>query len=289
MAAGYGRDRALGDMSLAPELLMPGGLLRGGEVLREARFRDVNGLVEQRLAETVQASDNPPGFVTRALAAALERIGDETPGPEETAELCVADRRFLMLHLGALLEGSGVWLSGECEECGMRFDFHVDRLALPVVGAGPGYPFARVEAGGSARVFRLPNGGDQEAILDLDDRSALRVLLRRCLVPQDGCEPTGDWVDELGQEGIEAVDEALERVSPAVSTGLLTDCPDCGHRQRTWFDPYLLESCSREGLYREVHVLASTYHWSERQILGLPRSRRRLYLDLIDRSRGVHG
>jgi hypothetical protein len=38
-----------------------------------------------------------------------------------------------------------------------------------------------------------------------------------------------------------------------------------------------------------VHVLASTYHWSERQILGLPRSRRRLYLDLIDRSRGVHG
>jgi len=36
-------------------------------------------------------------------------------------------------------------------------------------------------------------------------------------------------------------------------------------------------------LYEEIHVMALHYHWSEAQILALPRNRRQRYLALIAR------
>ncbi|MGH7392800.1 MAG: DUF6760 family protein [Candidatus Rokuibacteriota bacterium] len=36
-----------------------------------------------------------------------------------------------------------------------------------------------------------------------------------------------------------------------------------------------------ETLYRDVHALAWHYHWSEREILTLPREKRRRYLGLL--------
>ena len=37
-------------------------------------------------------------------------------------------------------------------------------------------------------------------------------------------------------------------------------------------------------LLRETHALALAYHWSEADILGLDRERRRAYLDLLHES-----
>ncbi len=35
-------------------------------------------------------------------------------------------------------------------------------------------------------------------------------------------------------------------------------------------------------LYREVHLMAWYYHWSESDILNMSRLHRRIYLDLLD-------
>jgi hypothetical protein len=44
---------------------------------------------------------------------------------------------------------------------------------------------------------------------------------------------------------------------------------------------------STSELYDEVHTLAWHYHWSEAEILALPRVRRQLYLSRVDRARGM--
>ncbi|WP_158497826.1 DUF6760 family protein [Pseudoxanthomonas suwonensis] len=44
-----------------------------------------------------------------------------------------------------------------------------------------------------------------------------------------------------------------------------------------------------ERLYEETHVLAMHYHWSEPQILALPRSKRQRYLALIARQHPASG
>jgi hypothetical protein len=38
-------------------------------------------------------------------------------------------------------------------------------------------------------------------------------------------------------------------------------------------------------LFREVHILARAYHWSERDLLGLSLPRRRRYLMLLEEDR----
>jgi hypothetical protein len=40
-------------------------------------------------------------------------------------------------------------------------------------------------------------------------------------------------------------------------------------------------------LFEEVHVLALQYHWPERDILALPRGKRRRYLALLARRFGA--
>ncbi len=36
-------------------------------------------------------------------------------------------------------------------------------------------------------------------------------------------------------------------------------------------------------LYEEVHIIAMRYHWSEADILRLPKRKRSIYLDIIAR------
>ncbi len=50
------------------------------------------------------------------------------------------------------------------------------------------------------------------------------------------------------------------------------------------FAAFLLQEMLRGArqVVEEVHALAFHYHWAEQEILALPRSRRRRYLDLID-------
>ncbi|MEQ1895103.1 MAG: hypothetical protein ABL998_21395, partial [Planctomycetota bacterium] len=46
-------------------------------------------------------------------------------------------------------------------------------------------------------------------------------------------------------------------------------------------------AAARRALQEELHVLASTYHWSEAEILALPSDRRRRYVARILADRGV--
>jgi hypothetical protein len=80
---------------------------------------------------------------------------------------------------------------------------------------------------------------------------------------------------------------------PQAEIELDAACPECGHAFAVPFDSarYVLEEMAQgaDGLYREVHTLASHYHWSEAEILAMTGRQRRRYLSLIaeDRGRGA--
>ncbi len=267
---------------------MPGGLLQGSRLARSATFRPLTGRVEQALLEVPEGLDNPPRFVTVVLAAAMESIGGKPVGAEQMTALCVADRQFLMLRLAGLLDGDLLWLTTQCRSCSAPFDIEVSRCSPPVKRAGAGYPVATVDLQGRQVRLRVPTGADQEQIVFLEDEQALRELLICCLVAEDGMAPSSALVDGLSEADIQAIEDALEEASPAVVTRLLAHCPECAHEQIVTFDPYSLVGAVRDTFYQEVHNLALTYHWSEAEILALPRERRRLYLRLTDRARGMY-
>ena len=86
----------------------------------------------------------------------------------------------------------------------------------------------------------------------------------------------------------EKIGSALDDVAADVGTLVVTGCPECGAEHVVAVDPFGLNALRGGHLYREVHALASRYHWSEADILALPRARRRLYLSLLDEEQGRH-
>ena len=97
----------------------------------------------------------------------------------------------------------------------------------------------------------------------------------------------GELPEVLPASDLARIEAALDEVSPWVVTEVAGSCPACGATHPVALDPYVVMRGPASELYDEVHTLAWHYHWSEAEILALPRARRQLYLRLIDRSRGL--
>jgi hypothetical protein len=89
-----------------------------------------------------------------------------------------------------------------------------------------------------------------------------------------------------GADARASVVDALEAVAPVLDLDIGTACPECGARQSVHFDVqfYLLRAIAQERplIAREIHRIASAYGWSLQEILGLRRSERRQFVELIE-------
>jgi hypothetical protein len=269
---------------------LPGGFWHQDELRRDFAFKPINGAVELAVAEGDASS--VPARVTAVLAAALDHIGGEAVTPAMVQGLAVGDRQFLMRQLAVLLDMDALWLNGECLHCGTRFDFPVHQSRFPLKEAGEGFPFAAVETSAGICRFRVPTGADQEvvALID-DDEQAVRLLVHRCLLGAGerlgSRSATGLAEPRFTHADLASIERALEEVAPEVGMAAQVVCPDCGTTNVVALDPYICLNRSAAVLFTEIHTLAANYHWSEKEILGLPRARRQRYLDLIDRARGM--
>jgi len=244
------------------------------------------------LAEAGREAPCLPDAVTRALAATLASLAGGPATHERIEALCVADRQFLMRELQIHCGSGSFWLDATCRECGARFDFRVDLGAMPVQEAGAGFPFARLRWRGRDWVARLPTGADQAWLAradetDPDAGEALEHrLVRRLLREGDPCgAPVDATTDLAGVAGL--VDDALDAVAPAVVACLAAACPECRAVNAVPVDSYGLLGRGADDLLDEVHAVATRYHWSESDILRLPRARRRAYLDRIADDVGI--
>ena len=179
-------------------------------------------------------------------------------------------------YFGHALEG---WTS--CPQCGEKLEFKMDGRVLaeqpqsqhaePIVIHG--------------QTFRLPTSRDlARAALERDtaadpDAAAVR-LLRVCRL--DGGDDAGQTWSE---EELEEAGEKMAAADPLAEIILNFQCPVCEATCHESLDlpTFLwaeLEALARR-LVMDVHALASAYGWSEREILALSDTRRRLYLEMV--------
>jgi hypothetical protein len=264
-------------------MVLPGGVLREGVRRRDFAFRPVDGNLEVAL---VEAADAPtvPAAVSAALAVSLAELGGAPPDEQAVEDLAVGDRQFLARRLGVHLGRDPLWCTAVCGACDGRFDVEVRQGELPVKDAGETFPHVDV---GPLRL-RVPSGADQEAIAHLPDEQAVEALVARCRT-----DPGTAGVDDArgGHDGeaavdLAAVEEALEAVAPEVALAVLARCPLCDAENELAVDPYAGVLGPDGHVFDDVHRLASSYHWSEADILALTRDRRQRYLRLLD---GVGG
>ena len=258
---------------------LPGGVWEDGRRDAEATFREPTGRLQLDLARCLREAD-PVERISAGLVAALSSVGNQPATRGRVDALCIDDRRWLMLQLSALLGASPIWLTEHCDDCATAFDIALDPATTPVKPAGPGFPFVDVEtARGPVRV-RVPTGSDQQAIASLDEEQALTALVERC------CTAGGSTLTRpLSMRDLQRVNDALEEVSPQVALTVSTACPTCREPAQVAIDPSTLVQVDEGAVLEDVHVLASSYGWSEEQILGLPVNRRHEYLQRVERDR----
>jgi hypothetical protein len=283
--------------------LLPGGYVGEDDVVhRQAELIPFTGQEEELLnssGELVNAR-----LVTRVLSRCVCRIGDIEPVTEEIARnLLVGDRQYLLLKLREVTFGDGVQDAVNCPwpDCGKKVDIDFSLKDIPVKELENRvlYHSLRLslqaafidEKGEKHRkiIFRLPNGRDQEVLSSLlveNEAMALTKLLERCIQKIGPFKNLGTkFIHKLNPRARLEIEKHMEKIAPQVELTMDAHCPECGRKFELPFnlqDFFFGElQINQDLLYREVHYLAYHYHWSEGEILQMPRDKRRKYIEIL--------
>lgn len=276
------------------EVTLPTGFTVENRWFRRGRLRPLHGADEEAIKDVAQTRV-PVERITLLLTRCLTELGPKTiVAANDVRALTVGDREALLLHLRRLMYGDRIQAILTCpyRECGEKMDLELSVGALlvsPNEQAKDVYEIVINENGKAYTVkFRLPTGADQEAVVPLarrDPAAASTRLLRRCVQEIRSHGAFINVEEELPDAVTEAISQKMAELDPQAETLLRLICPICEYEFWVNFDigdyffkEFMLHS---QTLYREVSMLALHYHWSERDILEMTRSKRRMYLELL--------
>jgi hypothetical protein len=243
----------------------------------EPMFRPIDGHVEIRVAEAVEALLPRPRRVTKIIAAMCERLAGYPADEEQVRCVSAAGREWLLQQAGLQFFRGSSWFEAPCAACGARFDLELPLAAVPRGLARKGFPEVEVSTSLGPRRFEAPNGYHEEAMAARSDDDPRRVFATLCSLAD---EPAAD-TERFVEEDLERIDAALEAISPDVADGVDVTCPDCGKPARVRIDPLTFAFPRSDAILQDVHVIAGAYRWAEADILALPSRRRRAYVALI--------
>ena len=244
----------------------------------------LSGLTAAQLLEVVDAgtSADAAGRGRIMLAAAVPDLP-----AEDLDELSLGQRDAWVLALRCATFGDTLTSRVRCPECGLLLTVRVPRehAALQEPSREPRAETVRVQQGSVVVEARSPDGAALAAAARCADVSAARAsLIAGCVV---SATAGGAPVDplELDDALIELLGEAIVEAEPQVEVRLGMTCAACGHEWAPVLDivHYLWRELSTMSvqLLDEVHQLAVGYGWSEEQVLRLPSSRRRQYVERL--------
>jgi hypothetical protein len=194
-----------------------------------------------------------------------------------------------LLTLRAVLFGELAQVRLRCAGCAEELEFALDIRQL-LTGDGPAGDAAEdadepieVALGEWIVRFRLPTPADLLAVGQSAPAEARSSLMERCVVTVTTDAQPATAAD-LPAEVTEKLAEAVAQADPDADLRLDAPCPACGHHTSALVDAasFLwaeLDAWAR-GTLAEVHLLASTYGWTEPEVLALSPRRRHHYLEL---------
>jgi hypothetical protein len=242
----------------------------------------VHALVEKELVPLWEDGE-AAGPLRRA--ALLLDAGAPELDPDALDELTVGQRDAELLALHVRTFGDHLEGFVRCPRCDEPLEVELREAELEAVTAAcPELGEHELELGHYRVRFRPVTCGDLAAASAAADAPGARAtLLERCVLE---ARRDGEAVEPgaLPEEAVVALGDRLVACDPQAEIALGVTCPECGHGWRAIVDvgAFLWSEVSRSArrILEEVHVLASTYGWTEQDVLGLSARRRRLYLEL---------
>lgn len=199
----------------------------------------------------------------------------------DLAAVSIGERDRQLLRLREALFGSRLVGLIPCPNCGEQLELEVDLPALSQVEAAPEDALLLREEGYELQL-RRPDSLDLLACAEGNE--AAEALLHRCIASarREGAPVA---VEELPEAVIERAVRRLAEADPLADAHFTVSCASCAHAWSAPFDvvSFLwveIEAWSTR-LLQEVHVLATAYGWTERDILDLGPARRQRYLQMV--------
>jgi len=189
-----------------------------------------------------------------------------------------------LFQLRRTLFGSGIVGLAECENCGSTLELTVSVEDVLREAPPPPGPEFQERVGEYDVVFTLPTVADlRDAGEVADTDEARRLLIRRCVAraSRDGAETEPE---QLPEDLCAALGRRIADLDPLADVVLAAPCRVCGADCAIPLDIGRYVWCEIEAwalrLLDDIHLLARSYGWSERDILALPSDRRRIYVEL---------
>lgn len=268
--------------------LLPGGYVDAcGTSHQEVELLPITGRVEEFLG-SLPGSTTLAGATTGLLTRCVKRIGTiQDVTPSLIGDLLVGDRDYLVLRLREMTFGPRVDALVHCPNlaCGkvMDLSFSIEDITIerkPVLRR----TFS-IDTDLYGIEFRLPTGAFQEqvsaqAVVDFDR------LLAGCVTQiGESTDVDATAIRGLSIETRSRIEDAIQRLSPALEIEFEAECPECRRAflfpvdfTRFFFDQM---KTNLRDLELEIHFLAKNYHWAESEILGMPRKKRKRYVSLL--------
>jgi len=278
--------------------ILPGGFFHNGTCLNEVKLHPPNGKGEEQLGNA--ANRCLAANVSVLLRSCIERIGSITDITFDIVRnLLVGDRDYLVVKLRQMTFGDRVDATLTCpnKECEAKIDIDFYIKDIPIKKGDISskiftmtLPSKKINNRSGIEVeFRLPSGGDQEelAMFALNDElKAEARLLSRCIQNIEGIKEIDQFhIEKLSRTQMKQIEKKMAEIAPRVDLEIETKCPEC---ENIFSFPFNISeffinemSANLDQLYQEVHYLAFYYHWSESEILSMPLTKRRKYLELL--------
>jgi hypothetical protein len=243
--------------------------LRYTPEISRVNIRELYGAAE------LSVQDASAHSVLRLLSQLIIDTGQEVP----SKNIVTADRDAILATIYLNTYGSKIASTVHCQACTSKFDldFSLPDLQTHLLQQADLMTFASEQLGvyvlDNVCRFRLPNGDDELSIEGLLQGTARTALLNRCILE--------------GDRNIDAdqIEQAMQQIAPILQTEMDARCPECGQNTLVQFDiqSFLIGRIINERKLTawEIHCIANAYHWQHDDILQLPRSLRKMYVQYI--------
>jgi len=278
--------------------ILPGGYIQNGCVYNDVELKPIMGREEELIAEMEE--EGVASITTALLANCIKRLGPLSPVSSDVVRgMIIGDRNYLMTKLCQTTFGDEIEATLICPECSkkMEIDFSLSQIEVKEKRQGSkiftmelsSFVAFQDEEGVRHRnlEFRLPNGGDIEAIDGKSDEDeAVTELLLRCIMKVGNMKMDEKIAGSLGAPARKEIEEKMSELAPEVELDLDLECPECQHSFTVPFNigSFFLKKfkINLQQLYTQVHFLAFNYHWSEKEIMEMTRKKRLMYVEILE-------
>ena len=187
-------------------------------------FRPLAGTTELAIADAASGGGTRPERVTALIAAVYETIGEDEATPALARRLAAGSREWLLQRAALRFTPEVDWFVAPCSTCGEPYDVSLSITGAARQEAHGGFPVAEVETSLGLRRFEAPNGGHEERLARQDGGDPRRTFAAVCGLNEEAESEALRFTER----DLDAIDEALESISPDVADSTVSVCPNCG-------------------------------------------------------------